>query len=209
MVYRRSFAWIVIFLIVIFWIFAFRIHAQELDLQNRDAFHMQAGIGRGFGAAFWVVGNVKTETPRNTNLFFGVFRGDKDNWLEVMAQKQWNNKGGFWALDVRYKAQLTKRLSVFVEPTAFVTQPGFYHFVAVEYRTWKRLSLGGETENIHRPEGQPQQLNFGPRASVKFGSKWGVDYGAAVAYRFSLTGPNELRAYASASRRFSLRRGRK
>lgn len=206
---KRAAALLVVVWILVVWLFLFRAPAQTFDLQNRDALHLQAEVGRGYSLAFWSVSNFKTSTSNNTNVFFGIARGDKDNWLEVMTQRQWNNKGGFWALDVRCRVQLTNRLSFFAEPTAFVTQSGFYHFVSVEYRTWKRLSLGGETENIHRPEGQPQQINFGPRASIKLGRLCGLDYNIAAAYRFSLTGPNEPRLYIAASRRFSLRRGRK
>lgn len=181
------------------------------DWQNRDVLHLTAAVGKDYYLVAWPIGNFKSDSPRTTNLFFGVGRGDKSNWIEVMAQKQWNSKGGFWAFDARCRIQLTKRLSVYAEPAAFVTQPGFYHFVILEYRVWKKLSARAEEESAWRPAASPlpKQYNFGPGIGLGLGSKWGVDYGAAFTYRFSLTGPNEPRVYFSASKRFNLRRGRK
>lgn len=191
------------------WFLCSRLHAQ--DWQNRDAFHFRGEVGKGYDLVVWGIPNFRTATPNNANIFFGVGRGDKNNWVEVMAQKQWSQKGGFWALDVRSRVQLTKRLSVYVEPTAFVTQPGVYHFAIVEYRVWKKLSLGGEEESVWRPASStlPKQYNFGPRLSLGLGSWRGVDYGGAYAYRFSLTGLSESRVYFNVSARIDLRRGRK
>lgn len=186
--------------------------AQE-DWQSRDVARLAFEIGKKCYLPFWSISNIKTETRNNTNLVTGLGYGTKKNWAEAMVQRQWNYKGGFWAVDFRFRAQPSNRLVLYFEPGKFIDQPGFYESAFVDVRAWKGLSVGAETENIHRPKRLPEKeyprlITAGPRLAIQLGSRWGFDYSAVVAYRFSLTGPNERRLYFFASKRFSLR-GRK
>ena len=172
------------------------------DLQNRTVIHFAAELNSRWYLAGWSVTNLKTQTLNNTNLFAGLGYQKKNWWLEGMLWKQYNSRGGLWGADFRFRRQLTKKLSLYVEPAILLTAPGFYEFVIVEYRAWNKLGVGAETENTHRLT--RQSIAAGPRASYALGKLRGADFTIALTYRFGPTGRNELRLHFGATRRFAL-----
>ena len=173
------------------------------DLQNRTVVKTPLDLGDHWYVVFWSITNLKAESPNNTNIFPGVGYRGKTWWVEGMAQKQWNGSGGLYSIDIRFRKQLTQRLSLYVEPSVILTNPSFYEFVILESRVWKKLSVGGETENVHRLN--KQLIAAGPRVSYSLGQRWGCEFAASFAYRFSPTGKDEARLYLNITRRVRLR----
>ncbi len=186
--------------VIAVWLLACCLQAQ--DLQNRSTLHLTADINDRWYVVVWPIANIRARSPSNFNLFAGAGRRGKNWYLEAMLQKQWNGKGGLWTLDFRYRRQATSRLSVYAEPDIFLSRRAFYEFVIVEYRTWWKLNMGGETENAHQPG--KDVLAVGPRISRPLGRFWGTDFVLGAAYRTASPGHNEIRIYLNATRRFAL-----
>ncbi|MBI4050666.1 MAG: hypothetical protein HY396_01680 [Candidatus Doudnabacteria bacterium] len=172
------------------------------DLQNRSTLHLIADITDRWYVALWPIANIRAQSPSNFNIFAGAGRRGKNWYLEAMAQKQWNGKGGLWTLDFRYRRQVTGRLSVYAEPDVFLSRRAFYEFIIVEYRSWRKFNLGGETENVHQLG--KDVLAAGPRISRPLGRLWGTDFALGLAYRTASPGHNEIRIYLNATKRFAL-----
>jgi len=176
--------------------------ASAQDLQNRSTLHLMVDLNSRWYAVVWPITNIRAQTPSNFNLFAGAGRRGKNWYVETMVQKQWNSKGGLWGLDFRYRRQAANRLSVYLEPAIYPRERVFYEFAIVEYRVWRKLNLGGETENKHQP-GQ-DVLAAGPRVSYPIGRLWGTDFMIGSAFRLASPGRNEIRIYFNATRRFAL-----
>ena len=194
--------------------------ASAQDWQSRSTLKLKGEIGGGYYSTVYSVNNNKALAFDTTNLFFGIGRQsrDKKKWsVEVMSQRQWpynetltpkNPKPtlGFWALDVRYRRQLTTNWSLYAEPSVILSKPGFYEFVVVERKVLPWLSLRMESENTHRLT--KQSITAGGGLGFNLGHHWGLDFAAAAVYRASPTGKDEKRVYLNATRSFSFRRGR-
>ena len=163
------------------------------DLQNRTVIHFAAELNSRWYLAGWSVTNLKTQTLNNTSIFSGLGYRGQTWWLEAMSWKQWNSKGGLMGVDVRFRSQLTKKLSLYAEPAVILSQPAFYEFVYMEYSVGKKFRVGGETENMHQLS--KQTFAFGPRIGYSLGKLWGSDLALSSAYRFSPTGTDEFRVY--------------
>jgi hypothetical protein len=176
------------------------------DLQNRTAAHITTDITERWFVAVWSITNLRTQTPNNTNLFVGIGYRGKAWWLEGMVQKQWNANAGLWSVDARFRKQLTSRFSLYVEPSVLLPRPAFYEFVILDALVWEKLTVGAETENVHRQS--KQSIAMGPRVSYALGERWGFSLSTTLAYRLSPTGKDEARVYLVLSHRVK-RKGRK
>lgn len=203
---KRLISWVVIGWILLVWLFWFRGTAQTFDWQSRQAAHFQAEIGGKWFLAGWAIENARTVAINNTNFIWGVGFGGPDHWIECMAQRQLSQTGGFWGVDQRYFRKIGSRWSLFVEATIIVSKPGFYEYVALEYKLSQRWSLRSETENTHRVDRQSIAAGGGMNLKLAEGKGWKLSM--AVVYRASPTGKGEPRLYLNATKRFSLR-GRK
>ena len=185
----------------VFFLFCAGLFSQ--DLQNRSVIKTPLDLGDRWYVTFWSITNVKAQTP-NTNIFPGLGYRSKTWWAEGMIQKQWSSAGGLWSADFRLRKQLTSRLSLYVEPAILFPDPAFYEFVVLEGRVWRNLSIGGETENVHRFS--RQSIAAGPRVGYVLGQRWGCEFATAFAYRFVPTGgKDEARLYLVVTRRIRLR----
>ena len=189
--------------LVFLFVLALPLSVGAQDLQNRNVIHTAVDLSRTLYLANWSVTNVKTQSPNNTNLFTGIGYRQVNWWLESMLWKQWNSRGGLWGIDNRFRAQLTKNLSVYAEPAVILTNPAFYEFIYAEYAVSKKLRVGGETENTHRLT--KQSIAVGPRVGYVLGRRSKIDFQISMAYRLSPTGKDELRLYFNVTRRFSPR----
>ncbi len=179
----------------------FRASAQ--DWQSRSAVHVMADINDRWFVPVWSISNFRTQSPNNTNIFAGVGYRGKGWWAEGLVQKQWNRSGGMWSADARFRRQFG-RVSVYIEPSVILKpKTAFYEFVIVEERAWKGLSLRQETENTHRTG--KDTIAAGGGIGYSFPRWHGCDITAAVVYRTSPTGKDELRAYLNITRRIKLR----
>lgn len=190
------------------------------DWQSRSIMRLKGNIKNRYYASIYSIINSKTLASDNANLIVGLgYESKNKKWsLEGMVQKQWlynetltpkhpKPTGGFWGLDVRFRRQLTRNWSVYVEPEVILSKPGFYEFVVVERKVLSWLSLRIETENTHRLT--KQVITAGGGVGFNLGHHWGLDFASAAVYRTSPTGKDEKRVYLNAARSFSLRRGRK
>jgi len=193
--------------------FFFLTFAFAQDLQNRSSVRFKGEFGDNYATVYSITTSKKLATD-GTSLFFGIGRQsrDKKKWsVEIMGQRQWpynetltpkNPKPtlGFWALDVRYRRQLTTNWSLYVEPSVILSKPGFYEFVVVERKVLPWLGVRMETENTHRLTKQSITagggLGFGPV------HRWGLDFAGAAVYRASPTGKDEKRVYLNATKTF-------
>lgn len=184
---------------IILFIFPALILAQ--DLQTRLVFHPTVDLYGNWFAAGWGIGNFRTQTPNNVNLFGGIGYRGKNWWLEGMVQRQWSKPGDNLLLDFRFQKQFINRVSLYAEGAPFLNRRAFYEFVIVETPVWGKLRVGGETENVHRA-GAKYSLAVGPRASYPLGNIGGFNVVASVAYRAQHPEPSALRFYLSFNRRF-------
>lgn len=105
---------------ILFLVVCITIPASAQDWQSRSVLKLKGEIGDGYYTATYSVNNNKALAFDSTNLFAGLGyqSPSKKWWLEVMGQRQWpynetltakNPKptSGFWALDVRFRRQLT------------------------------------------------------------------------------------------------------
>ncbi len=177
----------------------FAVSASAQDLQSRTVAHITVDLTDRWFVPVWSITNLKTQSPNNTNLFFGLGYRGENWWVEEMVQKQYSSVGGLWSVDSRFRWQ-KQRIAVYVEPAMLWTpSPALYEFVTVEERLWRGLSFRQETENVHRLS--RQSVAVGPGLSYNLGQHGGWDVGVAGAYRFSPTGKNELRGYFVFSKR--------
>lgn len=184
--------------------FALGIPLLAQDVQNRSVMHVMLDINDHWFIPFWSITDIKTQNPNATNLFAGIGYRGKTWWVEGLTQKQWNQAGGFWSADVRFRKQ-TGRVSLFLEPRVIVVPSlAFYEYVSVEERLWKGLALRQETENVHR-QGK-DSIAIGGGLGYNLGKWRGFDVATALVYRVSPTGKDEVRAYLNVTRRIRLYR---
>jgi len=182
------------------------------DLQNRTLAQVALDFSPHKYIAVKSATNLKSQTSNNTNLFMGFGYRGKSWSLEVMAQKQFNSNGGFWAQDTRLVKKFgnQKKTTLYIEATPFLTQKAFGWSAYLETGLWKKFSAGGETENVDRPG--PDVASLGPRISRSLGCFAGFDVSATGAFRFDplrqpskVTGhPHEIRFYLVFNRRIAL-----
>ena len=106
---------------------------------------------QGVFLAGWSITNTMSGIKDNTNIFLGIGYAGKNWAIENMVWKQWNPTGNQFHLDFRFTARPTSKINLYLEGAPRLDKKGFYDFVIVEAREIKSLSLGVETENIHRP----------------------------------------------------------
>lgn len=179
-------------------LFALPSSAQGSDPQTRLVLHATADLNQNWFITNWVIGNVKADTPNNVNLFPGVGYRAKNWWLEAMTQRQWSKPGNQWMLDFRYSFN-RGRLAFYAESTPLLTKRGEYEFVYADVRVWKRLSVGFETENVHKPG--KDSLGAGPRLSLPVASFGNYKLSLAGVYQFR-NEANVPRLYVVLNRRF-------
>lgn len=180
---------------------ASRLEAQEVtDWQNRTILHEQADVTQNWFLAGWVIGNAQAHGTDNINLFGGVgYRsGNKKWWLESMVQRQWSANGKKLLLDNRFQYQ-AGRASLYVEVAPFLDRRATYDMVIFEHRSWRKLNLGAETENVHKRGAD--SLGAGPRASLPLGTFGKFKVATAAAYRLRSSEQNEFRVYVVFNRR--------
>lgn len=134
--------------------------------QLRALFHPTFDIKNDWYGAFWVVGNTRTEIPDNINFFAGVGRRFEKGSIEFMLWKQFNPQGGFTAFDLRIYKVLDKdqRWSINFEVSPYLDRIAIYNFLSIERQVWKRISVGGEMENIYRKG--VDSIGGGPRVTI-------------------------------------------
>jgi hypothetical protein len=176
-------------------------HAFAQDPQARLILHPTLTVSEHWFLTTWVIRNARTKAPSNVNLFTGIGYEDRDAgwWLEGMVQRQWNGSGNAWMLDARFQKQF-RRVSLYVEPSLFLSEPAFYEFVIVEWRLGRGVGVGGETENVHRAG--RDSVGVGPRVSFPLGTLGGAKLAGVAAYRIHPRERDVLRLYLSLHRRF-------
>lgn len=174
--------------------------AMAQSIQFRSIVHPTVDITPRIFWANWAIGNARTKSPDNLNYFGGLGYRGSTWWVEGMVQRQWSRAGNNFMLDVRFQKQFGNRLTLYLEGAPFLTRRAFYDFTVVEYRTFGKVRLGGEKENIHRPGAD--SLAFGPRVSYPLGTLYGFSVVASVAWRIQHPKPDAIRAYLAFHRRF-------
>ena len=170
------------------------------DLQTRFVFHPTVDISDHWFLTGWAIGNAKLESPNNINLFGGVGYRKPKWWLEGMIQRQWSKTGNQLLLDSRFQEQIRNRTTLYVEVAPFLNKPAVYDFVILEYRTWRKINIGAETENAHKPG--LDLLGGGPRISYPIGVIGKVKVTAALSYQMRRQERDALRFYFVLNRRF-------
>ena len=189
---------IVFMLVVSFW--ASPCFAQ--DPQARIILRPMVDISDQWYLASWVIGNVRTETPNNINVFGGAgFRGQRW-WFESMIQRQWSDIGRNWMLDFRYQKQFAQHGTLYLEAAPFLTRLALYHFVIYEHPALFGFNLGVETENVSKSG--LDSLGAGPRVSRGLVSIGGFNTSVATSYQIRRREPDAMRIYLVLSRRFGL-----
>ena len=194
---------------IILFLFPALILAQ--DLQTRLVFQSTVDLRGNWFVTGLGIGNFRTQTPNNVNLFGGIGYRSKTWWLQGTVQRQWSKPGNNLLLDFRFHKQFAGRraVSFYTEATPFLTRRAFYEFVIVEARIWstakprwyQRWRAGGETENVHRSNVR-DSLAAGVRLTYPIGMFRGWVLSSSLAYRVQSPEPNALRFYFSVNRRF-------
>lgn len=176
--------------------------AQDTSYQAKTVFHPTIDLNKHWFAAGWIIGNMKTDSPDNLNLFGGIGYRGRDWTLEMLYQKQFSKKNSS-ALDFRLTKALTKRDSLYVEAAPSLTTRSVYNAVFVERRIAGNFSAGGEMENNFR-RGAPDTVEAGVCASYVLGTFGPAKVVARATYMFGLTpgSPNVLRFSAVVHARF-------
>lgn len=151
------------------------------DLQTRIIFHPTAKLRQDWYLTCWSITNLRQQSPSNTNLFAGLGYRGKTWWLEGMWQQQWNRDRRDQLLDFRFQKNITNRATLYAEPAIFLTKTTFYDFVILEYRAWRKLSLGMETENVHKAG--PDSWGAGPRLSHPITAWKDIKVALALSYQ--------------------------
>ena len=151
------------------------------DLQTRIVARPAVDISKDWYLTTWVIGNARLQTTNNVNIFPGVGYRKERWWIEALVQRQWSRAGNQWMLDFRFQTRIGERSTLYIEPSPLLTRKGFYEFVIYERRMWKRLNVGVETENIHRPG--LDTIGVGPRVSYPIATFGKVKLTTALAYR--------------------------
>jgi len=181
-------------------IFALPCLAQDNEPQSRIVFHTTADISDNWFVTNWTIGNIKAENPNNINLFPGIGYRHGNQWFEAMIQRQWSRPGNSWAIDLRYGVDLSSRMFLYVESAPLLSIAGEYEFVFVDVQTWKRLSIGAETENVHKVS--TDSLGAGPRISLPIASLGESKLTLGGVYQFRRNEANVPRLYVVLNRRF-------
>lgn len=154
-------------------------HAQSPHSEGaRFIFHPTVDIKGSWHAAVWTIANVRTEIPNNRNFFTGIGRRFEKGYFEAMLWQQWTNTTKTYALDFRLQKK-----GVYLEVSPFLSKRGLYDFLIIEQPLTKRISIGGETENIHLPE-KKDSLGGGPRASAILYKNQNLKLVLAGSYQF-------------------------
>jgi len=167
--------------------------AQDHSYQMKPVFHPTVDLSKHWFATGWVIANVKSGQPDNLNLFGGVgYR--KSAWaLEMLFQKQFSPQGNSSALDFRFTKTMAKKWSLFTEVAPSLSRPQVYDVAIVERQLTKRCSVGGETENTHRPG--RDSVGGGPAASCVLANVGSSKLVTRASYQFRPNEPNVFRWY--------------
>lgn len=172
------------------------------DKQTRLIFHPTLDLSKHWFGTSWTIGNAKLDSANNLNQFVGIgYRRDKW-WVEGMVQKQWSTSGNQLLLDFRFQTQVAKKWSVYIEVAPFLNRRAFYDFVIVERQIWRKLNVGGETENVHRP--LRDSIGGGPRVSYPIGSVGKFKFTLALSYQMRPNEKDALRLYVVVNRRLKV-----
>lgn len=126
----------------------------------RLIFHPTIDIKGNWYATLWAIANVRNEIPNNINLFTGAGLRFEQGYFEAMLWQQWTTANKTYALDFRLQKK-----GVYLEISPLLSKRGLYDFLIIEQPLTKRISVGGETENIHLLN-KDDSWGGGPRASV-------------------------------------------
>lgn len=176
---------------ILFIFFVLPTFAQDNNL--RVLFHPTFTLTKHWFVPVWAIGNAKTQSPNNANLISGIGYRHETWWAEGMVQRQWSPTGNQWFLNFRFYKN-HKRFALYAEPAVYLTKPAFQEASFVEYRVWRKLALGGETENVHRPNAR-DTLGVGPRLSYALPQWKNVRPVVAVTYQVRKQERNVLRLY--------------
>jgi hypothetical protein len=190
----------IILLVLCFGISALPSFAQEVSVQNRTVLHTTFDVTDDWFVTNWAIGNIKADSPNNINIFPGVGYRHNNWWFEAMVQRQWSQPGNSWALDFRYAIAASPRVFVYVESAPLLSIAGEYEFVFVDVRTWKRLSLGAETENVHKAG--RDSLGAGPRLSFPVADIGNYSLALGATYQFRHSEADVPRLYVVLNRRY-------
>lgn len=177
--------------------------AAEMSAQDdnlRVLLHPTFALTKNWFVSVWVIGNAKTQTPNNVNVITGIGYRHDTWWVEGMVQRQWVSTGDQWFMNFRLSKN-KGRLNLYAEPAIFLTNPAFQESAFVEYRVWRKLALGGETENTHRPNAR-DTLGMGPRVSYALPSWKKIRPVVALTYQVRKQEGDVLRLYVVFNRRF-------
>lgn len=169
------------------------------DLQTRIVARPAVDITKNLYVTTWIIGNARLNTTNNINIFPGVGYRTKNWWFEGLVQRQWSRAGNQWMLDFRFQTKIGEQSTLYIELSPFITRKGFYEFVIYERRMWKRLNVGVETENIHRPG--LDTIGGGPRVSYPIATFGKVKLTTALAYRMHRRERDLVRLYVVFSRK--------
>ncbi len=179
---------------------AFAAIGTSQDLQLRAVVHPTFDLTPDWFIASWQIGNARSETPDNANIFVGAgYRGKK--WSqEVLLQRQWTHAGNHWALSGRFQAQVGSRGSLYVEVTPFLTRSAVYNLMMFDYRVLPKVTMGLEADNTFRPG--RDQLGIGPRIGYLVWSNKTTKIGTALVYHLRPDEADSVRLYVSVHHRF-------
>jgi hypothetical protein len=170
------------------------------DPQSRIVLHTTADVSDKWFITNWTIGNIKSTSPNDINVFPGIGYRSSNWWFESMVQRQWSKSGDSWALDFRYSVNLNDRISFYAESAPLLTTTGEYEFVSMDFRVFKQFAIGFETENIHQPG--PDVLDIGPRVSLPLVSIGEYKLSLSATYQIHYQSADIPRLYVVLNRRF-------
>ncbi len=170
------------------------LQAQGTDSQVRFLIHPTIQMNQHWFIAVWQIDNLKAKATNNANLFSGLGYRGRTLWIEGMIWRQWSSASNQWVIDVRFQKKFRDRITLYIEPSPFLSKRAFYELVVLETRAWWKLNFGLETENTHRAG--PDSFGLGPRISFPILAKPHFKLALAAVYQFRLGGePNVIRLY--------------
>ena len=188
-------------------IFPEKVMAQKkehvLDFQNRSLLHVQYESTPNSFVAGWIIANPQLYGNNNVNGLLGIgFRGQKW-WFETMIQRQWGQKGDKVLANNRFNYDFGGKASLYLEVAPFLNERdsgSVYDMIVFEKRVWRKLSLGIETENVHKKE--RDSLGLGPRVRIPLDSTGNFKTSLALAYQLRSGETDTFRFYLIFSKQF-------
>lgn len=165
---------------------------QTASWQARTIFRPTVDVSKRWYAAGWVIGNLTQSQADNINVLGGIGYRRNNWWAEALVQRQWSGAGRLWLLDCRAAGSMG-RWQFYGEAAPMLGHGAVYDMATVEYALGKGVSIGGETENVHRHG--PDDWSAGPRINKSLPVLGPVHPSLAVTWHVGLGQPQVVRVY--------------